>query len=173
MELSTFMYLAAVAIIVVWPAALNYFDATFYRELRKSIGCLSPPAFFFPIVWIPLYGIITVAEIYHVLNATSPLTVLWIATASVFLFNLLLNHRWCNIFFKNRAFWHAFVNIIFVFLSAVATLVLYAFDGHWTSFWWYLAYPIFLIYGIFLNGVWASKCVVTPRRQQQQEQKKK
>lgn len=159
MDLFTFFCFLNIIVWVMWPALLNYFDTKFYHDLRKCVGCLSPPGIVFPIVWIPLYAAISVSGCYHILSASSSsLTVLWISTMSLYIANITLNHRWPNLFFKQKRFWHAFINISIVFASAVAVEVLYAIDGHWTSFWWYLAYPIWLAYALFLNGAWASKC---------------
>lgn len=155
MELATFIYLAVLAIWVVWPALLIHFDTTFYRDYKKYVSLSIPPVVF-PIVWTPLYVCITVAEMYHILRAPSPLTVLWIATGAVYLFNLTLNHQWSVLFFQKHALVMAFVSSILIFSSAVTTLVLYGVDGHWTSFWWYLAYPIWCLFATILSGIWAT-----------------
>lgn len=94
---------------------------TWYRELEKP--WFSPPSWIFGPVWITLYAMMGVA-LYLIWQKRTEVPGADLAIG-VFMIQLLLNVAWSFFFFGLRSPLFGFIEIVFLWISIAATVVLF------------------------------------------------
>jgi tryptophan-rich sensory protein len=168
MFLLEFWYALVIAGAVLIPLAImtmDWKDRKWYNKNKEQV-MLAPPAWLFPIAWAILYGLIIAAAILYettiesdptfVNLATYVPSVLYVATFSLMFVNLVLNLAWPVVFFKNREPAMAIAVAALLFLTAIAILALFGYQGNWLPFGLYFAYPMWLGYALALNINWVA-----------------
>lgn len=128
-----------------------------YSGLAKPV--LNPPAWIFGPVWTALYFLMGISlfliwKRYSLIRANRRMIKKWKIGISLFIFQLVLNAFWSIIFFG----WHnpggAFVEIIFLWISIIATMIIFAKISRPAA--WLLApYIIWVSFAGYLNfSIW-------------------
>lgn len=109
----------ALALAVGGLSALLSGGTSIYEEINRPL--LSPPGWLFPVVWTVLYVLMGVgAALVYEKRENDPQA----ARRGLFYYgtSLLLNFAWSPIFFRLNAFWLAFLWLIALLFSVIATV---------------------------------------------------
>ena len=103
-------------------AFLTRSSMNIYGELAKPP--LAPPAIVFPVVWTLLYVLMGISSVL-VFNSREINPVAAEKGLRIYLLSLILNFSWSLIFFNNRLFGLAIVNILILLALIIGTIVNY------------------------------------------------
>ncbi len=130
---------------------------TWYATLAKP--ALNPPAWIFGPVWTTLYFLMGISlfliwKRYSLICADRRIARIWKIGIGLFIFQLVLNVFWSIIFFG----WHnpgwAFVEIIFLWLVILATIIMFA-KTYRSAAWLLAPYIIWVSFAGYLNfSIW-------------------
>lgn len=147
------LWCIVIFLVVAVPVLIHDFDTSFYVAMYRRVAG-SPPPMFFPIFWLTMYALIVTAEIFHILTAPAPplpVPVMFFVIVLLWTLNIAINHFWSTVFFDRHQFWFGFVCTLLIWATAVVVEIFYGITGAWVSFWIYLAYPIAMLFPIYLN----------------------
>lgn len=145
-------------VIVVWPALLLPIkESKYYRRGSEQMPFWLPPGWVFTLIWLALFGLITAAGIIYALTVPSSdvqVSDFYTAITALFMVNISLCHFWSVAFFRMKNAMLALIDAVFLFLTAVAVVVLLGYVGEWLPFGLYLAYPVWLLIALVINAIW-------------------
>lgn len=144
---------------VLWIA--DFFFCTLFKPMTKYYSLKSfvipkPPGWIFPLMWNILYPMIAVA-IWLYMNWTTPNRNMYDAVLALALANYILNKAWCPLFFGLGWLWVAFVDALFLTMTAIVVLILLWVDTRdngttcYVAAGLYIPYVLWLIYATILN----------------------
>ena len=144
-------FLYSLFLVLITAAFCSYFNnigmEKFYFSLQLS--ALNPPDYVFPIVWIILYALMTIA-FDLILNTENKEKIQ--QAAQLFTTNLFLQVIWTYVFFYNGFFFAGLV--VLILLDIVTVWLIYAFyQLHKIAALMLTPYFIWLLFATYLN--WA------------------
>ena len=143
--------------IVFFPAFLSPTPKESYRHYDTVAPRVAsaPPKWLFAPAWMVLYALVATAEILHVLTVDAAgVDAVFVATWSLFVINVLLNHFWSRAFFDMRRPGLALADAGLLLLSAAAVAGLYGFARLWISMAFFIVYSAWLVYAVVINTNW-------------------
>lgn len=125
-----------------------------YDDVRPVYAL--PGMWYFPLSLV-FNTFVIVAGIYHIKSAlplvylgpappapySAGASIMFETITALYLFNAMMVHFWKVLFFKNYQYLFSIIVAVLVFCSAVPVVVLYAIEGLWLSFGFYLPYTAF------------------------------
>jgi len=154
-------------VIVVWPALL--LPITSFKHYERGLEQMPfwlPSGWVFTLIWLVMFGLVTAAGIIYALTVPSSdvqVSDFYTAITALFIVNITLCHFWTVAFFRMHNAMLALADAVFLFLTASAVAALLAYIGEWLPFGLYVAYPIWLLVALIINGIWVA-CVEPPRK---------
>ena len=155
---------AFIAVVAALPYMLKPFlewkDCYLYGS--EEIG-IAMPSWAFLVIWPLMYALAVAAQIVYIFSESfccdSPVSMMFEAILSLWLFNIVLTHHWRVLFFKwNQHVWAGAIATL-MFLSTAAMLFLYGFENFtasWIAFGLYGTYMLWNLYLMILNWVWVA-----------------
>ncbi len=123
---------------------------TWYALLTKP--AINPPAWLFGPVWTMLYLLMGIAAFLVWKNGWERKDVR--IALSIFVFQLVLNALWSLIFFGLRSPGRALVDIIFLWVAIITTIIVFAKISK-TAAWLLAPYILWVSFAVYLNySVW-------------------
>jgi tryptophan-rich sensory protein len=123
---------------------------TFFAEYQRRMWL--PPRLLFPIVWTILFILIEVAMMaFHLEVVYGD----WLAPVIYVLFavNIMANKQWSPIFIIQKRFIWSLMLILFILVTGITMLVLFAINNLWLSFCTFLPYMLWCLFALYLNAM--------------------
>lgn len=133
-------------------------DRKQYAEGSKIVPG-SPPGWIFGPVWIILKLLRGFAGFFYWHEGPSSLGATYDWALAIYAVNILLDLQWMPLFFGVKRSGAALIVLVLMWVTCLATLILFIVDYEWLSFGLYLPYLIWLSYAGYLNYMWWSKMV--------------
>lgn len=122
----------------------NHHIDSWYPHIQKP--SFNPPAWVFAPVWITLYVMIGLSGAYLWINRHShPLAFLF------YVIQLCFNFAWSFIFFGAHLIGWAFIDIIFLWVFIVLTLI-FSYQSSKTAMWLLIPYFLWVSFALILNA---------------------
>ena len=135
------------------PLAVGGLSAFFTRDAMMDFETLikpplSPPGWLFPIVWTVLYILMGISS--YIIYQSDGNEIIKRSALSAYALQLLLNFFWSIIFFNMKNYLFAFIWLILLILTIVATMLRFKRISD-TAFYLLVPYLIWCIFALYLN----------------------
>ena len=135
------------------PLAVGGLSAFFTRDAMMDFETLikpplSPPGWLFPIVWTVLYILMGISS--YIIYQSDGNEIIKRSALSAYALQLFLNFFWSIIFFNMKNYLFAFIWLILLILTIVATMLRFKRISD-TAFYLLVPYLIWCIFALYLN----------------------
>lgn len=161
-DVSMFFILVVMMFTDIFVGRFNYayyntdhYNREWYTRISRRIYGM-PPTYIFPIVWTLIYIMLIISLFIYYRNQTFPNTVSYaIDTISIlFVLNIMANKMYTYFFFKLKKTIIAMFDILFIILTGLVIVIIFAINSKWVEFGLFLPYIIWSTYALYLNIAW-------------------